>query len=241
MNINCFSPSPSSSSQGIDVSKSISGPSPAARLLTCILTASSVVNSNVTLADVAGNTRNISGSATLSEKSAPQITKNSQQYVNGSTEVSAGFSIVDAEGGLLTLSTASDLTLTAGDTFSVTGLGWFANGNNYCITATAGETIPLTLIINEIPVESLQPYTITMTVKDSTNLTVTLFHRIYIKGDVDGDGDVELTDVEKAFYFNAGIYAYSDLEGYIVNTKDDGETISFRDFQGVFYRYLGIE
>lgn len=194
----------------------------------------------VQLKDVAGNTLNISDSVTVSEKSAPQITKESQQYVNDSTKISAGFSIVDAEGGLLTLSTASNLTMTAGDTFSVTGLGWLANGNNYCITATAGETIPLTFVLNELPLESLAPDTITITVTDSTDLSVTHTLSVYLKGDVDGDGEVELTDVEKAFYFNAGIYAYSELEGYIVNTNDDGETISFEDFKGVFYLYMGI-
>jgi hypothetical protein len=194
----------------------------------------------VQLKDVAGNTLNISDSVTVSEKSAPQITKESQQYVNDSTKISAGFSIIDAEGGLLTLSTASNLTMTAGDTFSVTGLGWFANGNNYCITATAGETIPLTFVLNELPLESLAPDTITITVTDSTNLSATHTLSVYLKGDVDGDGEVELTDVEKAFYFNAGIYAYSELEGYIVNTNDDGETISFEDFKGVFYLYMGI-
>jgi hypothetical protein len=122
----------------------------------------------------------------------------------------------------------------------VTGLGWFANGNNYCITATAGETIPLTFVLNELPLESLAPDTITITVTDSTNLSATHTLSVYLKGDVDGDGEVELTDVEKAFYFNAGIYAYSELEGYIVNTNDDGETISFEDFKGVFYLYMGI-
>ena len=190
----------------------------------------------VQLKDVAGNARNISDKATITQKSAPQITKNSQQYVDAknSTQISAGFSIIDAEGGALTISTA-------GDTFSVTGLGWSVNGNNYCITATAGETIPLTFtLLNELPIHSLAEDTITITVTDSTNLSVTHNLNVYLKGDVDGDGDLELTDVEKAFYFNAGIDRYSDLEGYIINTVADGETISFDDFKCVFRLYAGF-
>lgn len=75
---------------------------------------------------------------------------------------------------------------------------------------------------------------------DPVNLSATCTLNIYLKGDLDGNGIVELNDVEKAFYFNAGLYAPSDIEAYIINTVDDGEIISMDDFRGVFDRYIGL-
>jgi hypothetical protein len=194
----------------------------------------------VQLKDIAGNTSNISDSVTVCENTSPQIYKGSQQYKND-TKVIAGLSIIDPEGGLLTLSTtSSNLTLIAGSTFSITGLGWVKNGDIYTIDATAGETIPLSFTFNGLSLEDLDPKTISITVTDPVNLSATCTLNIYLKGDLDGNGIVELNDVEKAFYFNAGLYAPSDIEAYIINTVDDGEIISMDDFRGVFDRYIGL-
>jgi len=194
----------------------------------------------VQLSDIAGNTSNISDSVTVCENTAPQIYKNSQQYAD-STKIVAGLSIIDFEGGLLSLSTTSEnLTLIAGNTFNITGIGWTENGNLYNINATAGETIPLSFTYDGLAIENLEPETISITVNDPANLSAICTLKIYLKGDLNGNGIVELVDVEKAFYFNAGLYAPSALESYIINTVDDDKIISMDDLRDIFIRCMGL-
>jgi len=195
----------------------------------------------VQLKDVAGNTANISDSVTVTENTSPQVVKNSQQYTGEDTNISAGLSINDAEGGLLTISvSANNLSLTAGEAFSFTGVGLSANGNIYSVTATAGETIPVTFTLNGFSVESLIADVITITVSDSDNLSAAQSLNVYLKGDFDGDGIVELEDVETAFYISVGLNAASNLESYIIDAADDGEVNSQLDLETVFDRYIGF-
>jgi hypothetical protein len=195
----------------------------------------------VQLRDSAGNIKNLSDSVTVNDNTSPEAGTNSQQYSGDATAISVGLSITDAEGGLLTVTSTSDcLTLVSAEIYSITGIGWSANGNVYSVTATAGETIPLTLTLEGMSVTSLTPSTITLTVADANNLSTTHILNVYKKGDVDGDGIVELEDVEKAFYFLVGLNSPSDLESYIINTVNDGEIISQEDFQTIFDLYIGL-
>jgi len=192
--------------------------------------------------DNAGNTYNTKKMITLSSNTSPAASSISQQYSPKNTTLSIAFSITDNEGGDITITASSNkITLIGTENLSITGVGGSSENNMYTVTATAEENIPLTLTINPVT-NVIGPSTITLTVTDAGGLTATTSFNIniYAKGDVDGDGVVELDDVEKTFYFYTGLRSPTVLEKYIINVVDDNEDLSLQDFRGVFQLYTGL-
>lgn len=81
-----------------------------------------------------------------------------------------------------------------------------------------------------------------MNAKDETNSTFIEASRTKKRGDVDGDGDTEIEDIQKMFQFFLGTVSPTAAEKAAANVSDDNDehaTITITDVQQGFQVFLG--